>query len=573
MQDLARQFAIRFYHQMRPWVWTVIGASVLLNVLVFGAALYLLLVYDVVLPSNSVETLFGLFLMLVLVYLFQGVFDFARNRAMRLIAEHVHRSLTPRLHYATANHSLTKGKPLGDGLQTSRDLDQVYGYLSGPGPTALIDLPWVIIFLVVLTILHFWLGVAALVGVLVMAAIAWLSNMKTQAELQELGSIISERNLRLQAQLRYAETAQAMGMHSRLIARSQFFDNRFLDKQGKLTAIINRFGGIGRIFRMFVQSLILTVGALLVIAGEASAGIIIAASVLSGRALAPVDLAISTWRSLGAARKGWERVVNAIAETAPPERRAVALELPSKELSLQDVWVVPPGAKEPVVQNVSFRLEAGQSLALIGPSGAGKTSLAKAILGIWTAPRGEVRIDGAMMQQWDRDELGRSLGYVPQIVELIEGTISENISRFEVADDSGKIVAAAEAAGMHSSIIAMENGYETVVGPGGAELSAGQRQRIGLARALYGNPFLLVLDEPSSNLDHAGDTALSNAINAHCRKGGIVVLITHRPATLSSVSHVAVMNAGKLVDFGARDEVLQRSLKNSVEIPTQEKVG
>jgi ATP-binding cassette subfamily C protein len=343
-------------------------------------------------------------------------------------------------------------------MQSIRDLDQIHTFVSGAGPVALIDLPWVIVFLVVLAALHWALGLTAL----------------------------------------------------------------------------------------------------LVIDGKASGGVILASSVLAGRALAPVDQALANWRGLVAARAGWSRLVEAISANRPPPPRTVTLAAPAGEIVIRDAWLAPPGTQTFVLTGISFALQPGQALAVIGPSAAGKTTLAKALLGIWPLARGEIRIDGATHDQWDHEALGASLGNVPQNVELLDGSVGANITRFDPAASSDAIIAAARASGLHEMILALENGYETLVAAGGFELSAGQRQRIGLARALYGDPFLVVLDEPNSNLDAEGDAALAKAIAGVRERGSVVVMITHRPAALGPVTHVAVLNAGRLVDFGPRDEVMGR---------------
>jgi ATP-binding cassette subfamily C protein PrsD len=547
-----------------------LGASTLLNVLLFAGSLYLLLVYDAVLPSRSVPTLFGLFGMLVVVYLFHALFDAIRSSAMLSIADGVHRDLAPRVHHAGTSRPLRAGRGEGDGVQLVRDLDNVHSFVAGNGPIALIDLPWVVVFLAVLTLLHVWLGVAALFGVLVMAAIAIVSSIRTRDASHDLARTTGERSARLQAELRLTEAAAALGMRERMLARSAEMDDRYRTIQGGLAAVVARFGGAGRVFRIFLQSLILTVGAMLVIDGKATAGIIIAASVLSGRALAPVDQAIGNWRGLVAASSGWRRIVDALIEMPPPAPRQTALAPPSQGIALNDVWVVPPGSQTPVVQGVRLKVERGQVLAVIGPSAAGKTSLVKALLGIWKPARGEIRLDGALHEQWDPEALGAAFGYVPQTVELVDGTIAENIARLDPDATSEGVIAAATKAGLHETILALPDGYDTRVSGGGGELSAGQRQRIGLARALYGDPFLLVLDEANSNLDDAGDRALAEAVTGHRQRGGIVVMITHRPATLGPATHIAVLATGKLADYGPRDEVLKRVFKQVPDIRGRE---
>jgi len=553
-----RQVLTLFLQRYRSQLGLVALASVLINVLVFAGSAYMMLVYDSVLPSRSVPTLVGLFAMLALVYLFQALFEAIRAEALLGVANGVHDDLFEAVHQATVIRPLRQGPERGDGLQFIRDLDAIHGFLAGSGPVALIDLPWVVVFMAVLFALHVWLGLTALAGTLVMGALALWSNRRTQAGSHELATITGRRAAAAMAEIRFGESALAMGMQDRLMRRTLAWEQDFIAAQSFLARTVARLGGASRTFRMLLQSLILTVGALLVIEGQASGGVILASSVLSGRALAPVDHAIANWRSLIAARAGWARVVAGIATWRRAPSRAVVLDPPSADISMRDVWIVPPGSARFAVQGVSLNLSAGQVLALVGPSAAGKSSLVRAMLGLWVPARGEVRLDGATLEQWDANTIGRHFGYVAQTIDLIDGTIGENIARFDPDAPSAAIIAAARAAGMHDTILALPDGYDTRVSAGGGELSAGQRQRIGLARALYGDPFLLVLDEANSNLDATGDAALADAIGAVQRRGGIVVMITHRPATLGPATHMAVMQHGRLVDFGERDTVLHR---------------
>jgi len=561
LTSLEKQLFQRYLRHYRPSVMVIVIASVLLNMLVFAGSLYMLVVYDSVLPSGSVQTLLALFGLLIVVYVFQALFEAVRSEALLDLARKMHRDLGERVHHATVSRPMRKGPVSGDGLGFVRDLDQLYMFLSSSGPVALIDLPWVIVFLLVLTLLHWWLGLAALAGVLVLAAIAWTSSRRTQEQSRDLATLTGTRQARLQAELQMAEPALALGMRERLLARSAQMDAEFLDRQGALSRIVARFGGAGKAFRLFVQSMVLTVGALLVIDGEASGGIILAASVLSGRALAPVDQAIANWRGFVAAREGWSRLIEAASDLAPPPARSIELPPPSGDLSLRDVWVAPPGTQMLAVKGVTLNIAPGDALAIIGPSAAGKTTLAKAILGIWPPARGEIRLDGATHDQWHAEMLGASLGYVPQNVELVAGTIGENIARFDPAATSDQVMEAARDAGMHETILAFPDGYDTPLSHGGAELSAGQRQRIGLARALYGKPHIVVLDEANSNLDQFGDEALAKAIADVRARKGIVIMITHRPATLGPVSHIAVLDSGRLVEFGTKEKMLDRSVK------------
>jgi ATP-binding cassette subfamily C protein len=564
-----RQILTLFLHRYRGPLALVAMASVFINVLVFAGSAYMMLVYDSVLPSRSVPTLVGLFGMLALVYLFQAAFEAIRSEALLGLANGVHDDLFDAVHHATVTRPLRTGPDRGDGLQFIRDLDAIHAFLAGSGPVALIDLPWVMLFMAVLFALHWWLGLTALAGTLVMAGLTLWSNRRTQAGSRELATITGQRAAAAATEIRFGESALAMGMQHRLVRRTLAWEDRFIAAQSYLARTVARLGGASRTFRMMLQSLILTVGALLVIDGQATGGVILASSILSGRALAPVDMAIANWRSLVAARAGWVRVIAGIATWRKPPPRSVLLDPPSGEVSLRELWVAPPGASRFAVQGVSLTLAAGQVLALVGPSAAGKSSLVRAMLGIWAPARGEVRLDGATLDQWDADTIGRHFGYVPQTVDLIDGTIGENIARFDPEAGSDGVIAAARAAGMHETILALPDGYDTHVSAGAGELSAGQRQRIGLARALYGDPFLLVLDEANSNLDATGDAALADAIRAVQRRGGIVVMITHRPATLGPATHLAVMQSGRLVDFGERDNVLQRIQGNETMPPRE----
>lgn len=546
----------RFIARYRSGLIVIGMASLLLNVLVFTGSIYMMLVYDSVLPSHSIPTLLGLFLLFAVLYAFQAIFDLIRSRALLAIANSLHGELAPAVHYAAVNRPLRAGAGEGDGMQPIRDLDQIHSFLSSNGPTAFIDLPWMVVFLLVLFALHFWLGLTALFGVIILAALTLWTNKATQDGTRELAQIAARRGGTANTAIRFGEATTAMGMQKRMLVRTMAWDLQYLTAQSKLALIIAQLGGSGRVFRIFLQSTILTVGALLVIDGKASGGIILASSVLSGRALSPVDQVIGNWRSFAAARAGWQRLSVMLNAVRPNPELTVVLPPPSGDLVLNDVWVSPPGSKRFTIGGVTMTLRPGQALGVIGPSAAGKTTLAKALLGIWNVSRGSLRLEGATYDQWDRDTLGRSFGYVAQQVELFEGTIGENIARFEPDASSQAIIAAARAAGMHEMIVGLEKGYDTWLSNGGNELSAGQRQRLGLARALYGDPFLIVLDEPNSNLDAEGDAALAQAIIDVRKRGGIVVLITHRPAALGPISHVLLLRGGKMESFGERDKIL-----------------
>jgi ATP-binding cassette subfamily C protein len=333
-----------------------------------------------------------------------------------------------------------------------------------------------------------------------------------------------------------------------------------LEIQTRTSDVSGSFSGVAKVFRMMLQSALLGLGAFLTIKGELSAGSIIACSVASSRALAPVDLAIGNWKVIAAARRSFRRLKQTLA-SMDDESKVLDLPKPSRSLKLENITVVAPGTGAVLLSEVSFELKAGEALGLIGPSGGGKTSLAKGIVGVWPLLRGSVRLDDADLDQWRADTLGSNIGYLPQDVSLLDGTIAENVSRFDQEPDVRKIVAAAKAAGVHELIVRLPDGYQTELGPSGMALSAGQRQRIGLARALYGDPFLVVLDEPNSNLDNEGEVALSEALVKIKERGGIVVVIAHRPRALSAVDHIGVVQAGKLVAFGPKDEILKDTVR------------
>ena len=547
--------ALRAY---RPALMTVVLLSAVLNVLLLGGSIYMMLVYDSVLPSHSLPTLFALLAMIALVYMFQGLFDTMRGRILGDVANGFARSLSSRVQQAMTSAGRVGLRGAGDGLGPMRDLEQVRAFLAGGGPAALIDLPWIIFFLAVLSFLHIWLGITALVGAIMLAVLTVRTDRLTREPSARLSIIASHRSNAADTRLRHGELLHVLGMRQRMEDRWAAVDDLYLAAQDDLARTTLTLSGISKIFRMFLQSLILTVGALLVIDGKASGGVIFASSVLSGRALAPVDLAIANWRGFIAARQGWSRLGDLLAKvpaTAPP---ATILPAPSRRLEARQVFVAPPGSNQIVVNGVDFELEAGSALGIIGPSAAGKSSLGRALVGAWPLARGSVRLDGASLDQWDTDSLGRSIGLLPQSVELLEGTIADNIARFDEARSSDAIVAAAIAANVHDMIVRLPQGYDTPVGREGAALSAGQQQRIALARALYGDPFLVLLDEPNSNLDADGENALTQSIAAVRARRGLCVVIAHRPAALASVSHVLVMRDGRMEAFGPRDEILAK---------------
>jgi len=528
--------------------------SALINLLALTGSLFMLQVYDRVLPSKSVPTLVGLALIVLGLYSFQAVLDLIRTRVLVRVASAFDASVTEKVYDSVLKLPLKA--PRGpEGLQPIRDLDVIRSFLTSSGPVALFDLPWIPLYLGLCFAFHFYIGLTATIGALVVVALTLLTEALSRAPIRDASRYGSARNTFAEASRRNSEAFHALGMTGRMAARWQAANALYSGAQQRVADVTGGLGSIARVSRMLLQSAVLGVGAYLVIEQQATAGIIIASSILSGRALAPADIAIANWKGFVAARQGWHRLTGLL-NFMPAEGESLQLPIPSSSLSLENVAVTPPSSKRMVVQSVSFTLNAGQALGIVGPSASGKSSLVRAILGVWPTFYGKVRLDGAELRQWSRDALGRHLGYLPQEVSLCDGTVAENVSRFDTDTSSEAVIAATKAAGVHELILGLPKGYETKIGESGEALSAGQRQRIGLARALYGDPFLVVLDEPNSNLDNDGDLALTKAIRGVCERGGIVVVIAHRPSVLDAVDFVLALFNGQPRAFGKRDEVL-----------------
>jgi len=546
-------------------------ASALVNILYLTGSFFMLEVYDRVLPSRSIPSLIALCLLALLLYSFQGAFELIRGRMLVRIAGALDESLSGRIYRAVVKAPL-KLKMQGDGLQALRDFDQVRAFLSGAGPAALFDLPWLPFYIAICFLFHPVIGLVAVGGGLILTLLTYLTNRGTQAPAKKAAEAASLRNAFAQSSQRNAEVVEAMGMSGRLTALWERRNTDFRDENRRTSDIGNGYGALSKVFRMALQSGVLAAGAVLVIEGQASPGIIIAGSILTARALAPVELAIGNWRGLVSARQSWQRLKELL-KALPEAEKPLALPSPHERLSVEGLASGPPAAQRLIVSGVTFSVHAGSALGVIGPSASGKSSLARAILGVWPAYRGSVRLDGAALDQWDNDALGKHIGYLPQDVELFAGSVAQNICRFAEDATSEAIVAAAKAARVNDMILRLPNGYDTEIGEGGMALSAGQRQRVALARALYGDPFLVVLDEPNSNLDAEGEQALNEAIMNVRRRGGIVVVIAHRPSALTSVDLVLMMNEGCMQAFGPKEEVLGKVLRApQVERPSPLKI-
>ena len=535
--------------------------SGVVNILALTSPLFMLQVYDRVLASRSLSTLVGLAVLAAALFAFQSLLDVMRSRVLLRIGETFDHRLSGRVHEAIVRLPLEARMP-GDGLQPLRDLDNVRGFLSGQGPTALFDLPWMPLYLGICFLFHFWIGITALVGAIVLVSLTVITDVLSRGPTRAAMQHGMARNALMEAGRRNAEAVRAMGLGGRVAERWQKANTEYLAANRRTGDIAGGLGGVSRSLRMILQSGMLAVGACLVIRQETSAGIMIASSIMMGRALAPVDLAIASWKPFLMARQSWGRLKE-LCVLIPEMRAVMALPNPERELRAEAMSIAPPGEKKPTLTGVNLVLPAGSALGIIGPSGSGKSTLARALVGVWAPASGKVRIDGAGFDQWDREELGRHVGYLPQGVELFDGTVAENISRFEQDADAGVIVAAGRAAGAHDLILRLDNGYETRIGEAGSALSAGQRQRIGLARALYNDPFLVVLDEPNANLDAEGEKAVVRAMTSVRERKGIVIVVAHRPSALGVVDFVAVIEAGRMKAFGPRDEVLSRTLRGA----------
>jgi ATP-binding cassette, subfamily C, type I secretion system permease/ATPase len=526
------------------------------NLLMLAGPLYMLQIYDRVLSSKSVPTLVALSIFLVGAYAFQGALDMLRSRVVVRAAALLDQRLALTIHGAVIRLGIANRHP-GSGPQPVRDLDQIRTFLTGAGPVAMVDLPWIPVFLAICFLIHPWLGLVATGGGIVLLAMTLQTERASRVPARLTAQDAGLRSVMVEAGRRSGETIVAMGMGGALAQRWSEVNSRYIRALGRMSDVASSYGSISKVLRLFLQSAILGLGAYLVLQQELTAGAMIAASIMMGRALAPIETAIANWRAFVAARQSVARLSDALSR-AEPKPAATALPKPSRSLEIENVTVVAPGTALPIVANVRFGLKAGEALGVIGPSGAGKTSLVRTLVGIWPPAKGTVRLDGATLDQWDRELLGQYVGFVAQTVELFDGTIAENIARMGISPNAAAVLRAAQAAGAHDMILRLPAGYGTKVGEGGDALSGGQRQRIALARALYGDPFLVVLDEPNSNLDNEGEAALHKAIVDLKARGAIVVLIAHRPSVLAACDNILVLANGAQQAFGPRDQIMRK---------------
>lgn len=530
--------------------------SCVLNLLMLTGSLFMLEVYDRVLPSRSVPTLLGFVVLLLVLMSFQGALEYVRTRALVRIGGAFDEAFAKRTYLGMLALSLrTMG--LDEGGQAVRDVDTVRGFFGGPGVSALFDLPWVVVYVAICFFLHSWIGYAALAGAAVLICLSIATEILTHRKAREIALLSGRRGAMLERSRRNAEVLFGMGFTGRFAEIWSELNRRYLDEQTRLVDRSAAISTVSRTFRQLLQSLVLALGAYLVIRQELSPGSIIAGSIIAARALAPIEQSIANWKGFVSTRDAWGRL-NRLLTAFPDRPLPLELPAPKAKLEIEALSIAPPGSDKLVLADIALTIPAGSALAVIGPSGAGKSSFARGLVGVWRPSRGKVRLDGAALDQWPEAAIARHIGYLPQDIELFSGTVAQNIARFAQAPDAQAIIAAAEAADVHALILSLPQGYETLLGEGGANLSAGQRQRIALARALFGQPFLVVLDEPNSNLDAEGEAALTAAINGVRSRGGITVVVAHRPSVLAAVDLVAVVAEGRLQAFGPRDEVMSR---------------
>lgn len=526
--------------------------SLFINLLMLVSPLYMLQLYDRVLASRSQETLLMLTLIVVVMFGVMGTLEFIRSRILIRVGNSIDAKMSTRLF--SAMFALANKNPGKATSQPLSDLTQIRQFLTGTPLFAFFDAPWIPIYIGIMFLFHPWLGYFAIFAALVALSLTLVNEKRTKQKLEESNKYFQQSQGYIQTSLRNSEIIEAMGMHENVHKRWYARYVSFLNEQSCASDEAGLWSNLSKTIRMLMQSLVLGLGGYLAIIGEMSPGMMIAGSILMGRALAPVDLMTNTWKQFSGARMAYHRL-NKMLEQFPEKEKPTPLPQIKGFIDLESIVVIPPEAKTPAIKGVSLSIQAGETVGVIGPSAAGKSSLARAILGVWPLHNGKVRIDSADIGHYDRAVLGKQIGYLPQDIELFDGTITENIARYEEAKPE-KVIEAAMVAGVHEMILQLPQGYDTPIGPGGIALSGGQRQRIGLARAIYDYPKIVVLDEPNSNLDEAGERALVQAISSLKKRGTTIILITHRPSSLGSADKILFLRDGQIQMFGPRDEVI-----------------
>lgn len=531
--------------------------SMFVNLLMLVPPMYMLQVYDRVLTTQSGETLLMLTLVVVFLFMVMGGLELVRSRILVRVGNRLDTNINSRLYSAMFRRSVvTQGQ---QSAQPLNDLTSLRQFLTGNGLFAFFDAPWVPIYLGVLFLFHPWLGMFATGAGIILLALAIANEKATKGLLAEANSEHIKAQDLANSNLRNAEVLHAMGMLPGIMGRWADKHHEFLAKQSQASDRAGALTNASKVLRMLFQSMILGLGAYLVLQAEMTAGMMIAGSIIMGRALGPIDQMIGSWKGFVSARGAYGRL-NELLTQIPEENRRMSLPAPRGDLAVESVAAAPPGVRMATIRGVNFAVPEGEHVGIIGPSAAGKSTLARVLLGIWPAQVGSVRLDGAEVGQYNRDELGPHVGYLPQDIELFDGTISENIARFGEVN-AEKVVKAARKAGVHEMILELPNGYDTYISSTSGALSGGQRQRVGLARALYGDPIFIVLDEPNSNLDDAGERSLSQTIAQLKQEGATLFVISHRTSVLKNMDKLLVMKEGQVSAFGPRDQVMAQFAK------------
>ncbi len=547
------------FRSLRHTFAGVAVVSLLINILMLTGPLFMLQIYDRVLTSGSVQTLLVIAGLALTLYAFYGLLEGLRGRVLARVSQRMDAQLSG-LAFSLSNMLPVKLGRQAAQLRPVQDLDSVRQFWAGPGPSAIFDLPWLPFYLGIVFLFHSLLGFVALAGALVICVLIGLNEVFSRKAASDANQSSLRRLVTIEEGRRNSEAIQSMGMAEALGTRWTADNDSYLGSQRRAADWSGFFGTSTKTFRFLLQSAVLGVGAWLAINQEISAGVMIAASIMTTRALAPVEQAIGQWRAFVASRQSLGRLKQLLPASSD-ESDMLALPLPRESLHLQEVACGPAGTATRTVEDISLKLSAGSGLGIVGPSGSGKSTLARAIVGAAPALAGSIRLDGAELAQWPGAKWGRFIGYLPQDIQLFDGTIGENISRFVPDAPADTVIEAAKLADVHQLITGLPEGYNTVIGSAGFTLSAGQRQRIALARALYGKPFLVVLDEPNSNLDTNGEAALARAIKAMRDRGSIVIVIAHHPSALSVVDQVLVLKDGKAAALGPREKVFRRLVK------------
>jgi len=538
--------------------------SIFVNLLMLTGPLFMLQIYDRVLSSRSEATLLALLILVTGLFAMMGLLEFVRGRVLARAGARFQSLLDTRVMTAVLRRSVAPAERSRPNT-AARDLEAVRQLLAGPAPFALFDMPWAPIFIAVIFVFHPLLGWISVGGAVVLVILTFLNQIRSREPSAESQRAASEADNLGEAMRQNAEAVQGLGMRAAGLSRWTKMRQEALSRQILASDRTASYAAASKSLRFYLQSLMLAAGAWLVLQQELSAGMMIAGSIMLGRALAPVEQAIGQWSLAQRAARGWTSL-RELLEKTPAEIDKTALPVPKGFVQVQGITVAAPGENVPVLRAITFQVEPGSALGVIGPSGAGKTTLAKVLAGVWRPAAGKVRIDGAALDQWPEDALGQHIGYLPQEIGLMSGTVAENIARMSENRNDAEVVAAAKRAGAHELLLALPQGYDTQIGAGGQRLSGGQRQRVALARALYGDPPLLVLDEPNANLDAPGEQALVDAIRDARNRGRTVIIMAHRPSAIAACDLLLMVDKGLQVDFGPRDEVLKKRIRNYPQI-------